>query len=107
MGSSDPYEAIRKTRKGKPRLEQWVLIKTIHTMLKNSSWKTSVAGIGAILGAVGTILVEVSSGGENGKLDTELVLGMVSLISAGVGNLFSKDKDKTNAPHPGTTKPAD
>jgi len=76
-------------------------------MLKNSSWKTSIAGAGAIFGALGAILVEVSTGGDNGKLDMELVLAMFGIVSAGVGNLFSKDKDKTNAPSPGVTKQTD
>jgi hypothetical protein len=103
VGSSDPYEAIRKNRKGKPRLEQWLIAKYVHTMLKTSSWKTSLGGIGGILGAVGFLLSEFTSK-EFSQINWAEVTLACGVISAGVGSLFAKDKDKTNAPSPSVTK---
>jgi hypothetical protein len=72
-------------------------------MLKSSSWKTSLGGIGGILGAAGFLLQEFTSK-EFAQINWAEVTLACGVISAGVGALFAKDKDKTNAPSPVTAK---
>ena len=57
------------------------------------SWKTSAAGIGAILVALGTVIAAQFDGNPATVPDYG---ALVAAIIAGGGLLFSRDNDKTS-----------
>jgi hypothetical protein len=69
--------------------------------MKQRSWKTTAAGVGAILTAIGTLLA-------SGKLDGQAIATAVAAILGGLGLLFARDNDKTSeqvGAAPGATPP--
>ena len=54
-----------------------------------NSWKTTVAGVAAVLGAVALALKALADG------DYATFVGSLSGIAAGVGLLFARDNDKS------------
>ncbi len=65
--------------------------------LLGASWKTSLAGIGLILGGLGTAIGQFASGGW-AAVDLKILLGAVV---AGLGLIVAKDAGVSNAPSPG------
>lgn len=62
-------------------------------MLKNKNWKTSGAGIAAILVAVGAALTAMTDGNDLTNPDWAAVL---AAAIAGIGLIFARDGDKTS-----------
>lgn len=63
------------------------------------NWKTTAAGVGAILGALASLVTMFSKG----QVDGTVLMADFGMISAGVTGLFAKDSNVTG----GTpTKPA-
>lgn len=63
------------------------------------NWKTTAAGIGAILGAAASLVTMISKG----QIDGTVLVTDLGVISAGISGLFAKDSNVTG----GTpTKPA-
>ena len=58
--------------------------------MRQTSWKTSAAGIAAILSALAAICTGVS------KNDMSITIGGVSSLVAGIGLLHARDNDKTS-----------
>jgi hypothetical protein len=65
-----------------------------------TSWKTTIAGILPIVGAIGQLATMASTGNWNG----DMLLTDVGLISAGAIGLFAKDHNVSNAPTPAAAK---
>lgn len=55
------------------------------------NWKTTAAGIGAILGAAASLITMFSKG----QIDGTVLMTDLGIISAGVSGLFAKDSDVT------------
>lgn len=55
-----------------------------------NSWKTTAAGIGAILGGLASIIAALT-GGEGGSIE-----GGIAAILAGVGLLAARDNSKSS-----------
>lgn len=55
--------------------------------MKESSWKTTVAGIAAIAGGISALCKAISEG----SWDTTVMITAASAISTGVGLLFARD----------------
>lgn len=62
--------------------------------LKNKNWKTTLAGLGAILISVGVAMQSHFDGNPETVVNWEVVLA--SLV-AGVGLLYARDGDKSSA----------
>jgi hypothetical protein len=58
------------------------------------NWKTSAAGAAAVVGAIGDVLTQVSTGHWDGSR----LIADWTAISAGVGLLFAKDASVPSAP---------
>jgi len=56
------------------------------------SWKTTVAGLGAILVALGSVLTQLAEGGM-ASVDWAVV---IPAVIAGIGLLLARDSDKTS-----------
>jgi len=56
-----------------------------------TNWKTTAAGVGAILGAAASLITMVSKG----QLDGTLLTTDLGIISAGLAGLFAKDHNVT------------
>lgn len=67
-----------------------------------TNWKTSAAGIGAILGALASLVTMFSKG----QIDGTVLMTDFGIISAGVTGLFAKDSNVTGGTptYPATTK---
>lgn len=59
--------------------------------IKNSSWKTTGAGIGAILVAIGAAVTAITDGNPLTVPDWASV---IAAVIAGVGLIFAKDSTK-------------
>lgn len=62
--------------------------------LKNKNWKTTLAGLGAILISVGVAMQAFFDGNPETVVNWEVVLA--SLV-AGLGLVFARDGDKSTA----------
>ena len=60
-------------------------------LIKNSSWKTTGAGIAAILVAVGSVLTALT---DNDPLTVPDWGALSAAVIAGVGRIFAKDNKK-------------
>ena len=60
-------------------------------LIKNSSWKTTGAGIAAILVAVGSVLTALT---DNDPLTVPDWGSLSAAVIAGVGLIFAKDNKK-------------
>jgi hypothetical protein len=60
-------------------------------LIKNSSWKTTGAGIAAILVAVGSVLTALT---DNDPLTVPDWGALSAAVIAGVGLIFAKDNKK-------------
>ena len=60
-------------------------------IIKNSSWKTTGAGIAAILVAVGSVLTALT---DNDPLTVPDWGSLSAAVIAGIGLLFAKDNKK-------------
>ena len=60
-------------------------------MIKNSSWKTTCAGIAAILVAGGAVLAALTDSDPTTKPDFP---ALIAAVIAGVGLIFAKDNKK-------------
>jgi len=67
-----------------------------------ASWKTTAAGIAMILGAVSSIVVALLDGNPATSPNWEVAL---AAIAGGVGLIFAKDRNVSNATTPGAAKP--
>lgn len=56
-----------------------------------TSWKTTLAGVAAMLGALADILTQLASK----SIDTGRITTDVAAIAAGIGLLFAKDHNVT------------
>lgn len=56
-----------------------------------ANWKTSAAGIAAILGALASLLTMFSKG----QIDGNVLMTDLGVISAGITGLFAKDSNVT------------
>lgn len=63
----------------------------------NGSWKTTLIGSGGLLVAVGNVMNMLFDGDPKTNPDWSIYLPLIASLAA---NLFSKDADVTNAPHP-------
>lgn len=61
--------------------------------LNSTSWKTSAAGIAAIVVAVGGAVQLLTDGNPNTNPDYN---ALVAALAAGIGLLFSRDNDKSS-----------
>ncbi len=61
--------------------------------LKNKNWKTSGAGIAAILVAAGAALTALTDGDPATTID---IASLAAAIIAGVGLIFARDGDKSS-----------
>jgi hypothetical protein len=61
--------------------------------LKNKNWKTTGAGVAAILVALSAALTALSDNDPATNIDFAL---LVSSVIAGVGLIFARDGDKTS-----------
>ncbi len=61
--------------------------------LKNKNWKTSGAGIAAILVAAGAALTALTDGNDATAVDFPSLL---AAIIAGIGLIFARDGDKSS-----------
>jgi len=61
--------------------------------LKNMNWKTTTAGIAAILVAVGVALTALTDGNPETNIDYAV---LVSSVLAGVGLIMARDGDKSS-----------
>lgn len=99
----DEYFGLKKvqdktTRKPRPlvyKLIEKMFLTKINTILAN--WKTTLFGIGALAGGVGTIVTALSDGFQ--VEDVKIITAAGAVIMSGFGNIFGKDADKSNAPH--------
>ena len=64
------------------------------------NWKTTLAGIGQILGSIAGIVIAVASGNLPAIIST--VVSSIGGISGGVGMINAKDKDVTGGVIPAT-----
>lgn len=71
-------------------------------MFKNSSWKTTLAGIATLLPALGA-LINAFLGGDK---QLTLTLLTTSVIPAAIGLIKAKDGDKTTNPTTGEVEPS-
>jgi hypothetical protein len=71
------------------------------TMLTN--WKTTLAGVATLLGLLGHVLTTLTSGDTSSLVNG--LWGEVAALTSGVGLLFAKDHNVTNAPVPVAPKP--
>lgn len=60
-------------------------------MIKNSSWKTTGAGVAAIMVAGGAALTALTDADPNTKPD---FAALIAAIIAGIGLIFAKDNKK-------------
>jgi hypothetical protein len=63
----------------------------VSDLIKNSSWKTTGAGIAAILVAVGSVLTALT---DNDLLTVPDWGSLSAAVIAGVGLIFAKDNKK-------------
>jgi hypothetical protein len=63
----------------------------VSDLIKNSSWKTTGAGIAAILVAVGSVLTALT---DNDPLTVPDWGALSAAVIAGVGLIFAKDNKK-------------
>lgn len=63
----------------------------MNELIKNSSWKTTGAGIAAILVAVGSVLTALT---DNDPLTVPDWGSLSAAVIAGVGLIFAKDNKK-------------
>jgi hypothetical protein len=63
----------------------------VSDIIKNSSWKTTGAGIAAILVAVGSVLTALT---DNDPLTVPDWGSLSAAVIAGVGLIFAKDNKK-------------
>lgn len=61
--------------------------------LKNKNWKTTVAGLGAIMVAVGVAMQAHFDGNPETIVQWEI---LITAVFAGVGLLFARDGDKSS-----------
>lgn len=61
--------------------------------LNNKSWKTTAAGIAAILVAVGTAIKALTDGDPTTSID---IGTLIAAVMAGVGLLCARDNDKSS-----------
>ena len=61
--------------------------------LKNKNWKTTGAGVAAILVAVSAALTAFTDGDPATNIDFAM---LISAVIAGVGLIFARDGDKTS-----------
>ena len=61
--------------------------------LKNKNWKTTVAGLGAIMVAVGVAMQAHFDGNPETTVQWEI---LITAVCAGVGLLFARDGDKSS-----------
>ncbi len=61
--------------------------------MNNKSWKTTMAGVGAILASIGTALNLLFDGNPATNPDWTSV---VAAVSAGIGLIFARDNDKSS-----------
>ncbi len=67
--------------------------------MPGGSWKTGIAGWAAVVADIaGLIAMTIEKQGLPKDASTWIVFG--SVLAAGVGNILSKDYDKTNSSHP-------
>lgn len=71
-------------------------MKFVNNALLN--WKTTFAGIGAIAGGIGAICKALGDGFQMD--DWDVLSAAAGIISVGVGGLFGKDSNVSNAPRP-------
>jgi len=64
-----------------------------------TNWKTSAAGIAAILGAVASLITMFSKG----QVDGNVLMTDLGVIGAGISGLFAKDKNVTGGTVDNTT----
>lgn len=64
----------------------------LKAILKN--WKTTLAGVGVLLGGVSVIAKTLSDGWQPG--DMELLTGAGTAVAAGFGMIFARDADKSS-----------
>ena len=63
----------------------------MNELIKNSSWKTTGAGIAAILVAVGSVLTALT---DNDPLTVPDWGSLSAAVIAGIGLIFAKDNKK-------------
>lgn len=68
--------------------------------MKASNWKTTLGGVAAILGGIVTIIHGVTVS----PTDTSSIMAGGTAIAGGIGLLFAKDFNVTNAAHPSDAK---
>lgn len=61
--------------------------------LNNKSWKTTAAGIAAILVAIGTAVKSLADGDPTTNID---IGSLVAAVMAGVGLICARDNDKSS-----------
>ena len=61
------------------------------------NWKTTLAGIGAILVAVGGALKALFDGDPTTNLD---IASTIAAVTAGIGLIWAKDAKEVEAPKP-------
>lgn len=61
------------------------------------SWRTTATGVGTILGGVATVITGIVAD----PMDFKLIVAGASAIAAGIGLIFAKDANVSNAPSPG------
>lgn len=59
-----------------------------------ANWKTSLSGVGLLLGGLGTIATTLSDGFQTGEGDVLMQAG--AAVAAGFGLVFARDADKTS-----------
>ena len=62
--------------------------------LKNKNWKTTVAGLGAIVVALGVAMQAHFDGNPETIVQWEI---LITAVFAGVGLLYARDGDKSSA----------
>ena len=68
-----------------------------------SSWQTTTAGVGSLLGAAATLMTAISHGQMP---DPETIGLLISSVTAGIGLLRAKDANVTGGTVPATPEAA-